>query len=78
MITTLNKLKLDNTATIYNLNCENQMRRRLQDLGIIKGAKITPRLNSPSSNLVAYDIKGSLLAIRNDDSKNIEIELILK
>lgn len=78
MITTLNRLKLDNTATIYNLNCENQMRRRLQDLGIIKGAKITPRLNSPSGNLVAYDIKGSLLAIRNDDSKNIEIELILK
>ena len=73
---TLNNLKIEESAKICKLNCDDKMRRRLQDLGIVKGAKIVAKLNSPSGRLVPYEVKGSLLALRDVDSKLIDIELL--
>ena len=73
---TLNNLRIEKSAKISKLNCNDKMRRRLQDLGIVRGAKITAKLASPSGGLIAYEIKGSLLALRDTDSSLIDIELL--
>ena len=49
------------------------VRRRLLDLGLIKGSYITSILNSPSGGLTAFDIRGTLIAIREEDSSLIDI-----
>ena len=41
---------------------------------MIKGTKITPVLISPSGDPKAFDIRGTLIAIREDDTKLIEIK----
>ena len=44
------------------------IRRRLLDLGFVHGSYITPILESPSNGLRAFYIRGSLIAIRDEDS----------
>lgn len=54
-------------------NALGSLKRRLLDLGIINKTKITPILKSPSGDPTAYEIRGTLLAIRKEDAKQILI-----
>ena len=69
----LNELKINKTGKIFEINCENDIKRRLLDLGMIIGTKITPVLISPSGDPKAFDIRGTLIAIREEDTKLIDI-----
>ena len=71
---TLNNLKINKIAEIENINCENNIKRRMMDLGIVKGTKIKAILKSPSGNPKAYEVRGSVIAIRNEDAKQIVIK----
>ncbi len=70
----LNELNLKETGEILEIKCEENVKRRLLDLGMVKGTKISPVLKSPSGDPKAFDIRGTLIAIREDDTKLIEIE----
>lgn len=70
----LDCLPLKQIGIVDHINSSEHIKRRLLDLGIIKGTKIKPILISPSGDLTAFEIRGCLIAIRNDDSKNIYIK----
>ena len=71
--TSLDKLDIDNSATIKSLQCTGDLRRRLLDLGLINGTKIKAVLKSPIGNPIAYEIRGTVIALRKEDSKLIII-----
>lgn len=71
---TLNELPIDSTSRIKKLNCDGNIRRRLLDLGIIANTPIKAVLKSPSGDPTAYEIRGTLIAIRKEDSNFIEIQ----
>lgn len=73
MKTTLEKTPLYTCCTVENINCTSQIKTRLQDLGIIPTTTITPILKSICSDPIAYEVRGTMLAIRNDDAKKISI-----
>lgn len=73
-IISLNNLPLKQTGTVDHIDSSEHIKRRLLDLGIIKGTKICPVLISPSGDPTAFEIRGCLIAIRKDDSKNIYIK----
>lgn len=70
---TLDKLNINETAFIESVNINNDFRRRLLDLGFIKGSQITALYKSPSKNPTAYFIKGSVIAIRDEDARLIKV-----
>lgn len=70
---TLTQLPLNTKGYIKKLNCHGNIRRRLLDLGFVKGACITPILVSPSKDPKAFSIRGTLIAIRKEDSDLIYI-----
>ncbi len=70
---TLDKLNLDKTANITTLNCYGDLRRRLLDLGLVSGTKIKAILKSPLGNPIAYEVRGTVIAIRKEDSQLISI-----
>jgi len=72
----LNELPLNTKGYIVNLNCVGNIRRRLLDLGLVKNVCITPVLISPSGDPRAFNIRGSLIAIRKEDAKSITIKTI--
>lgn len=70
---TLNELPINSTGIVEKLNCYGNIRRRLLDLGIIANTPIKSVLKSPSGDPTAYEIRGSLIAIRKEDAKYIDI-----
>lgn len=71
---TLNELKLHETGYIKDLKCNDSVKRRLLDLGLIKDTKITPLFISPSGDPTAFEIRGSVIAIRVEDTLLIDLQ----
>lgn len=72
-IQTLDNISLGKTVTISNLNCNISTKRRLLDLGIISSTKITPVLKSSIGDLVAYEIRNNIIALRKEDTQLIQV-----
>jgi len=66
-------VEIDREAIIKSIECEENIKRRILDLGIIKGTKIKPVFRSPLGDPTAYEVRGSLISLREEESKNIEI-----
>lgn len=73
--TSLDKLEINDFARISTLNCNGNLRRRLLDLGLVYGTPIKAILISPMGNPVAYEVRGTTIALRKEDSKYINIIL---
>jgi len=71
---TLNDLPLNTVGIIDKLNCNENIRRRMLDLGFINGTKITPVFKSPSGDPIAYEIRKTLIALRKEDSSTITLK----
>ena len=67
-------LPLNTIGIIDNLNCSGNIRRRLLDLGLVKGTQIIPVLKSPSGDPTAYEIRKTLIALRKEDSTLINLK----
>lgn len=73
---TLNLLPIGKEAIVKELKCDGTIRRRLLDLGMVKGTKIKSIFKSPSGDPIAFEIRGTILALRKEDSNLIILESI--
>lgn len=69
----LSELQLNKKARILKINCKENIKRRLLDLGMVKNTEIKPVFISPSGDPKAFEVRGTLIAIREEDTKKIEI-----
>ncbi len=72
---TLADLSLTQTAIISRLHSQGKLRRRLLDLGFSPGISITALFRSPLGDPTAYQILDSVIALRREDARQIEIRL---
>ena len=70
---TLNNLSVGESCTIKKIKDSSKIKRRLLDIGLIPGTKVECVLSSPSNDSLAYLIRGTTIAIRKIDSKEIEV-----
>jgi len=56
--------------------CIGSQRRRLLDLGVVRGTEIVPELVSAGGDPVAYRIRGALVALRREQAGWIRIERV--
>ncbi|MBP0905609.1 DtxR family transcriptional regulator [Mariniflexile gromovii] len=75
-IARLSSLKEEETAKIIGISKESrgESRRRLLDLGFVKGANIKIDLTNPLGDPNAYLIKGTSIALRKDQAAKILIK----
>jgi len=71
---TLNKIPEGKVVEVKRLLSNGSMRRRLQDIGLINGTKVTCLQKSPFGDPTAYLIRGAVIAIRTEDSSNIIVK----
>ena len=73
---TLSSLEQGGEARVLGIarSCRGQQRRRLMDLGVVPGSRITAVLESISGDPVAYTIRGATIALRKQQSNMIYIE----
>lgn len=72
-IINLSQLPLNENGRIEKINCNESIKRRLLDLGLVKGTNIVPVLISPSGDPRAFSVRGSIIAIRKEDTENIKV-----
>ena len=75
-ILTLNNLEIGKSATIISLLSRENERRRMLDLGMIKGATIEAIQKSPGGDPTAYFICGTLIALRSEDAEKCIVEVV--
>ncbi len=71
---TVNELELGEIGIVNKIVGEETIKRRLLDLGLIEGTDIKPVLVSPSGDPRAFEFRGSLIAIREEDAENIKLK----
>ena len=70
----LSKLEQGECAVVLDINSDTGMRRRLQDIGLIKGTNVICMQKSPLGDPVAYLIRGAVIALRSEDSSCVQIK----
>ena len=70
---TLRDVKIGKTARVVKLHGEGALRRRIMDMGITKGTKITVRKVAPLGDPLELNLRGYELSIRKADAEIVEI-----
>lgn len=70
---TLDQIGVGLKAIVINLHSVDAERRRLLDLGILPGTLIETVMRSPLGDPVAYRIRGSVIALRQEQARMIEV-----
>lgn len=70
----LNDLKRGQKGIISRLTVCDDMRRRLQDMGLIEGTVVECVGKSPLGDPTAFLIRGAVIALRNEDSVRVLIK----
>ncbi|NMB27410.1 MAG: ferrous iron transport protein A [Tissierellia bacterium] len=55
---------------------DNNLKRRFLDLGLIPNTIVKTERYSPSGNPIAFNIRGTIIAIRKEEAENILIRII--
>lgn len=75
-ITTLASLDVGQQAIVTEILAKGSIRRRFFDLGIIEGTVIECMLKSPAKDPIAFQIRGATIALRQEDSSNIYVNVL--
>ena len=75
MLINLDKLNFNEKGYVRNIICNEKITRRLYDLGLLENTSISPIFSSPFGDPIAYEFRGNLIAIRNEDAHNIIVEI---
>ena len=59
---------------VVQVNLEDELKRRLQDLGLVENTEITCVGQSPMGDPKAYLVRGAIIALRNEESRQIIVE----
>lgn len=74
MTISMNHLSENVLATVISVDHPDlEMKRRLYDLGFFPGVPIKKVLSSPKGDPLAYRVRGTTIALRNDDAQFIEV-----
>ncbi len=71
---TLKDVKVGETAVVSKLTGEGAVKRRIMDMGVTKGTKISVRKVAPLGDPIEVTVRGYELSIRKADAQMILVE----
>lgn len=75
METGLDVLKPGAKAVVVQINTEPSLKRRLYAFGLVPGTVVHCRYRCPWGHLTALELRGSVLALRTRDLRQIRVRL---
>ncbi len=70
----LSALREGESGYVTQVSAGPAMERRLADLGLVRGTRVTCVTRSPAGDPCAYLIRGALIALRRADAQGIRLE----
>lgn len=64
------------SAFVTEVCAPDSMRRRLLDIGLIPGTKVTCMGKSPAGDPAAYLIRGAVIALRGTDAAGVGLDCL--
>lgn len=74
----LSALKIGDSAWVTEVRAAPAMGRRLLDMGLIPGTKVTCVGKSPAGDPAAYLIRGAVIALRSGDAAGVGLERLME
>lgn len=71
---TLADLRFGESGVVRQVLASGLTRERLQDLGFVPGTRVCAALRSALGQPVAYEVRGSLVALREEDARTVLLE----
>lgn len=75
METTLDRVHPGMNAVVRNICTQDALRKRLAEFGLVPGTKVQCRYRSPDGGVTAIALRGSVLALRTRDLKQIVVRV---
>lgn len=72
----LNHLPIGQKGKIESLSFGDGERRRMLDLGLVRGTTVEALQRSPSGDPIAYFIRGAVIALRDEDAGRIFVQAL--
>ncbi len=69
----LSELKTGERAVIVKVNGHGSFRKRIIEMGVVKGNKVKVILNAPLRDPIEYEIIGYKISLRRDEASKIEV-----
>ncbi len=71
----LRQMKRHESGTIVTVTANGEMGRRIRDMGLVPGTRITIQGRAPLKDPVALRLMGFTLTLRNSEADHIEVEV---
>jgi ferrous iron transport protein A len=71
----LRKMQVNQTGRIASIKANGELGRRIRDMGLVSGAKITIRGRAPLYDPVSLRVMGFTLTLRNNEADFIVVEV---
>lgn len=71
---TLKNTKIGQTVTVVKLHGEGAVKRRIMDMGLTRGTKVTVQKVAPLGDPIELTVRGYQLSIRKADAEMVEVE----
>ena len=71
---TLKDLKIGESGTVKKVHGEGPTKRRIMDMGVIKGADVLLRKVAPLGDPMELNLRGYELTLRKADAVMVEVE----
>ena len=69
----LSELKAKEKGEIVTLKAKGEIRRRLLDMGLVKGVQITVVRKAPLGDPIEINLKGFNLSLRKEEAQSIVV-----
>lgn len=70
----LDEINIGDECTVTKFNGSGEIRRRIMDMGITKGAQVSVRKVAPLGDPIELTVRGYRLSLRKSDAANIEVQ----
>lgn len=75
MVLSLDRACMGKWVCVIGVDTTEQLRQRLRDFGLVPGTQVRRRYASPGGDVMAIELRGSVLALRTRDLQMIRVHL---
>lgn len=72
----LDALAVGSCALVSRVTAVGRIRRRLLDIGLVPGTKVEVLRRSPAGDPTAFEVRGGIIALRQEDSQKVIVSKI--
>lgn len=71
----MRKMQKNQKGRIISVQCEGELRQRINDMGLTPGAEVKVVGRAPLKDPVAIKVRGFTISLRNNEADHITVEV---